>query len=148
MYIDRASVSSITIDASDSSYVNIGAILDILNSGRSSSVNLGADSSSLLFVHLIFAQTLRTALKNGSKAYLDSGEVEQQTIEQRDSTDCYAKDLVSHRATVILNGSGDVYVRATETLHVEMLGTGRVWYYGNPAVTTSGNGTGNIIKAD
>ena len=56
------------------------------------------------------------------------------------------KDLEIKVANVILAGSGNIYVWATDVLNVTIQGSGRVYYKGNPLVNQSGTGSGSLTK--
>jgi len=51
---------------------------------------------------------------------------------------------------IILNSvsTGNFTVTAKSTLNVTILGSGNVYYYGNPVITQKIEGAGKIIKAD
>jgi hypothetical protein len=59
-----------------------------------------------------------------------------------------AKDLECDN--IILNSvsTGNITVTAKSTLNVTILGSGNVYYYGNPVITQKIEGAGKIIKAD
>nr|MCU0492230.1 DUF2807 domain-containing protein [Chloroflexaceae bacterium] len=52
--------------------------------------------------------------------------------------------FTSQRATVNVKGSGNVYVRAEESLNATVEGLGSITYYGNPRVTPVVSGAGSI----
>lgn len=53
-------------------------------------------------------------------------------------------DLVASNVTARINGSGDIYVNAIETLNAEIDGSGSIRYIGNPAVDSQINGSGTV----
>jgi len=59
----------------------------------------------------------------------------------------FADSLFCRNAEVTTESVGDVFVNASETLDVSLLGPGNVYYYGNPVVTiTEKRGNGNAIR--
>lgn len=56
--------------------------------------------------------------------------------------------LAAKNASVSLSGTGDIRVRATDTLDIELSGTGSVTHSGGAKVTQSNTGTGDIRKGD
>ncbi len=59
----------------------------------------------------------------------------------------FCNGLVAKDVHVNHSGSGDVFVHASNSLLVELTGTGNLHYYGNPNVTVSvQSGSGKLIK--
>jgi len=59
----------------------------------------------------------------------------------------YAGNLISENTHVSSNGTGDVFVNATNTLKIELRSMANVNYYGDPVLNvTEHSGSGEIIK--
>lgn len=59
-----------------------------------------------------------------------------------------AFDLVSQRANIRIDGSGDAEVSVSEELKVRILGSGDVRYKGQPLIDEERNGSGRVIDAN
>lgn len=57
-------------------------------------------------------------------------------------------DLESRDAYVKISGSGTANGYATETLNVQINGSGDVYYKGSPEITTNSSGSGSLISAN
>ncbi|MDX9770062.1 MAG: head GIN domain-containing protein [Tenuifilaceae bacterium] len=57
-------------------------------------------------------------------------------------------DMPAQNATIRITGTGDVKVKAIETLDVTISGVGNVYYKGNPAVSTTITGVGNVVNSN
>jgi len=57
-----------------------------------------------------------------------------------------AAELASKTATVTITGNGDAEVMVADQLHVKIIGSGSLTYYGNPTVDKNIIGTGKVIK--
>lgn len=74
------------------------------------------------------------------------GSTEELNATVKGSGDIAAKELTSRRATVSVEGSGDIAVHATEHLAATVHGSGDVRYAGTPAtVERNVNGSGDIM---
>jgi len=56
--------------------------------------------------------------------------------------------LTAETCTIVISGSGDVEVTATNQLDVTISGTGNVYYKGNPMITSSISGSGSVIDSN
>jgi hypothetical protein len=54
--------------------------------------------------------------------------------------------LASKVTDIRIGGSGDITVWVIDALDVRIMGSGNVRYYGRPTVSSSGNGSGDIIS--
>jgi Putative auto-transporter adhesin, head GIN domain len=57
-----------------------------------------------------------------------------------------AQGLQVKTANVNVHGSGHSYISVSEKLITKMFGSGNVYYWGNPLVETTQNGSGRVIK--
>jgi hypothetical protein len=77
-----------------------------------------------------------------------TGETKNASIHIAGSGDYLAEDLKAENATVEVAGSGNVRLFAASKLDVHIAGVGSVFYKGNPAITQSISGSGEIKKLD
>jgi hypothetical protein len=84
---------------------------------------------------------------NGSgDLVIDAGQVDDQEINIDGSGNFRAEDLSSKTVDVRVGGSGNIAVWVSDSLNVDIFGSGDVRYYGRPAVSSRGNGSGDIIS--
>ena len=84
---------------------------------------------------------------SGSGTVTLGGSVEAQELAISGSGDYQAKDLPSKTTTAEISGSGDAAVAVSDRLDVEISGSGRLTYYGNPPqVTQQVSGSGRVMK--
>ena len=75
-----------------------------------------------------------------------SGQVDEQVVRAGGFGDYDAGGLESREATVTIEGSGSATVRVSDWLEVNLVGSGSVFYIGDPVVTISGSGSGRVQK--
>lgn len=75
-----------------------------------------------------------------------SGQVEDQMVSVGHFGDYDATDLFSREATVTINSAGSATVRVSDRLEVNLLGTGSVFFIGDPVVVIHGSGSGRVQK--
>ncbi len=86
---------------------------------------------------------------NGSGDVTAQGRVGYLVVKLTGSSDVDAKRLISNQAEISLTGSGDLDVTVREFLKVQILGSGDVTYYGNPAtIDKRVIGSGDIRSGD
>jgi len=73
-----------------------------------------------------------------------SGRVGDLNISASGTGACNAEQLTAKNATVVLSGTGNVRVNATDSLDAKLTGTGSILYLGSPKLTQSNTGTGKI----
>lgn len=84
---------------------------------------------------------------NGSGSLrIDDGSVNTQDIDVNGSGNLHAEDLSSKVSRIRIGGSGDINIWVIDTLDARIMGSGNIRYYGRPAVSSSGNGSGDIIS--
>lgn len=84
----------------------------------------------------------------GAGKSLIKGETRKLDIDIAGSGDVDASGLKSEEAEVNIGGSGNVKVFASLKLDITIAGSGDVVYYGNPGISKSVVGSGNIRKGD
>ncbi|HVZ24740.1 MAG TPA: head GIN domain-containing protein [Sediminibacterium sp.] len=77
-----------------------------------------------------------------------AGETQDADIHIAGSGDYLAEELKAENARVEVAGSGNVRLFAASKLDVQIAGVGSVFYKGNPAITQSITGSGEIKKLD
>ena len=84
---------------------------------------------------------------NGSGKVTVGGTVENQNVEISGSGDYQAKDLQTKITTVKISGSGAASVAVSDSLDIDMSGSGTLTYYGNPPqVNQQISGSGSVTK--
>jgi|GEM_PF-277270 len=83
---------------------------------------------------------------SGSGEFNLSGLVDKQQITINGSGNYNAKDFRSRETSFKISGAGDGTVSASDKLDVIISGSGKINYYGNPAVTQNISGSGSIVK--
>jgi hypothetical protein len=68
------------------------------------------------------------------------------TVDMYGSGKVEAQGLQVKTANVNVHGSGDSYLSVSERLVTKMFGSGDVYYWGNPVIETTQNGSGRVIK--
>ena len=71
---------------------------------------------------------------------------EKATLRINGSGDIDARGLQAKEATAHINGSGEVFVSVSDKLIATINGSGNINYWGNPAVETSIQGSGRVVK--
>jgi hypothetical protein len=107
-------------------------------------LDLEIDGSGSMDLELYFDQLY--AEINGSGNFRLSGEAIEQEIRINGSGDYRAADLQTVEADVTISGSGNSTVNVSDFLYAEIRGSGDVFYYGNPQVSSSIRGSGNLIR--
>lgn len=81
---------------------------------------------------------------SGSGTISAAGHVQMLAIDLGGSGEFAGAELASQQAEAHISGSGDVVVKANETLAANISGSGHVTYIGNPRVTSHVSGSGAI----
>lgn len=81
---------------------------------------------------------------SGSGEVFPSGVSESLDLSISGSGEFGGEDLVSKSGTVIVSGSGDAVVNVTDDLDVQVSGSGNVEYIGDPRVSVSTSGSGDV----
>jgi hypothetical protein len=92
-----------------------------------------------------FAPTIRADL-TGSGRIILNGEAGHEIIRISGSGKYRGYDMEVNSADINISGSGDAEVSVEEYLDVDIQGSGNVFYYGNPQVTSKVTGSGKVIK--
>lgn len=69
-------------------------------------------------------------------------------VEVDGSGDIDALNLTTETCDIDIMGSGDCEITATDELNIIIRGSGSVFYRGNPVITSSVSGSGDIVKLD
>jgi len=89
-----------------------------------------------------------TVLATGSGDIELAGESDQLMVTASGSGDTILDRLVGNQVRVESSGSSTVRVRALRSLNVTVTGAGTVAYRGNPSISQSMGGTGEVIKLE
>jgi len=93
----------------------------------------------------VFANSVEADI-NGSGDIIINGSAKMLEVEINGSGDFSGLGLKTFEADIVIRGSGDVRVNALNKLQSEVLGSGDVWYVGNPEISTSIKGSGQVSK--
>ena len=93
------------------------------------------------------AQSLQAGI-SGSGNYMLEGSVKNQEIDIAGSGEVQAFDLETEAGQISITGSGKVEVYASQTLHVNIAGSGTVYYKGDAQISSEINGNGEVIDAN
>jgi hypothetical protein len=81
---------------------------------------------------------------SGSGSARLAGRTDDLTISVSGSGSCNAAELKAKRAKVVVSGSGDLTVNASDELDAKVSGSGSIRYIGSPKLTTNISGSGTI----
>jgi hypothetical protein len=84
---------------------------------------------------------------DGSADIALAGTAARLAVELNGSGDADLADLAAREARVVVDGSGDLDVRAVDRLDVEVDGSGDVRYHGDPELTQRVDGSGDLRHA-
>lgn len=86
---------------------------------------------------------------SGSGTYDLTGMAEIQTISIEGSGKYKGESLEGKEGNILINGSGDTQINVSDKLSIEINGSGKVVYFGNPEIeSTNISGSGSIEKSD
>jgi hypothetical protein len=75
-----------------------------------------------------------------------SGMATTQNVIVGGSGDYRAENLLSTSATASASSAGDIFINASDTLDATVTGSGSITYSGDPALTPSDSGSGEIKR--
>ncbi len=85
----------------------------------------------------------------GDVVFMGPESVDELIIRKEGTGGIFAFDVLVSRSEVTAEGTGDIEVSVNDELVVDRIGTGSVFYQGNPNLIINRNeGTGDIIKVD
>ena len=85
-------------------------------------------------------------VSSGSGRVRLAGQVKSQSVDIKGSAEYLASELISDTAQVKLVGSGDIRLNVRQKLSVQAVGSGNVLYMGNPEISQSFTGSGQLRK--
>jgi Putative auto-transporter adhesin, head GIN domain len=106
--------------------------LDVSGSGTVDATKLDGDALSMSI--------------SGSGTGNLAGRVDDLTVSISGSGSFNGAELKAKRAKVVVSGSGEVTVNASDELDAKVSGSGSIWYVGSPKLTPSVSGSGSIKK--
>ncbi|MCX6316043.1 MAG: DUF2807 domain-containing protein [Bacteroidetes bacterium] len=89
---------------------------------------------------------LDARIHGSGNIYANNSRYDSVILEIHGSGNIVAQGLLAQKATVNNHGSGDAGVTVAERLKAGIFGSGNIYYWGNPAVDVSRNGSGNLIR--
>jgi hypothetical protein len=94
----------------------------------------------------IAAESLETTVSGSGHVTL-SGRTDSQSVHINGSATYDSSGLQSRTATVSISGKGNVVLRTSDTLDVQIDGQGTIRYFGSPKVSQSITGDGSVQRA-
>jgi Putative auto-transporter adhesin, head GIN domain len=89
---------------------------------------------------------LNTGIYGSGKIRVSNSNYQLVLLDMYGSGDIDAQGLQTKQAEVIVHGSGSTSISVSDRLKAAIFGSGNVYYWGNPTVETSQNGSGRVIK--
>jgi hypothetical protein len=93
------------------------------------------------------ARDLRTSISGSGDVRL-GGDARRHRLEINGSGEVNAFELTQATADVRISGSGNTRLHVTQALEATIIGSGTVYYRGQPTVTSSISGSGRIINSN
>ena len=139
--------SATTLDF-DSFKVEINGSGDVeIDSLYTNFLELDIDGSGDIMIDYLDALTINNEV-NGSGDIDLAGFSNDFNVDIEGSGKVDALNLVTETCDIDISGSGDCEITATDELNVIIRGSGSVFYRGNPVISSSISGSGDIIKLD
>ncbi|MGB0929794.1 MAG: head GIN domain-containing protein [Chitinophagales bacterium] len=110
-------------------------------------VEIDIEGSGDVFMKHIDALTINAEVRGSGNIDL-AGFANNFNVEIDGSGDVDALDLIAETCDIDISGSGDCEVTATDELNIKIRGSGSVLYRGDPVISSSISGSGEIIKLD
>ncbi len=98
-------------------------------------------------MNYIDALTINTEIRGSGNIDL-AGFTNDFNVEIDGSGDVDALNLITETCDIDISGSGDCEITVTDELDIIIRGSGSVYYRGNPVISSSISGSGDIIKLD
>lgn len=109
-------------------------------------ISLELNGSGLIISNPFYYNELDIRL-SGSGRIETSGAAEELFIDCNGSGRVIARDLISKKIRIVLTGAGLAEINAEDEIEASLTGSGKIIYWGNPAVTKTVSGSGDIIQA-
>jgi hypothetical protein len=106
--------------------------LDVRGSGTIDATKLDGDALSMAI--------------SGSGTANVAGRADDLTVSISGSGSFNAAGLTAKHAKVVVSGSGELTVNASDELDAKVSGSGSIWYIGSPRLTSNVSGSGSIKK--
>jgi hypothetical protein len=82
----------------------------------------------------------------GSGRVVAAGAADQLRVSINGDGEFRGRDLVAQNAVVEMNGSGELFTQAQQSLNAAISGDGKITYFGDPQLTTQINGLGTVVR--
>jgi hypothetical protein len=109
-------------------------------------LNLQTSGAGSLDFTRLQARSLEVNASGTQRIHL-TGECDSQSLISSGAASYDARDFATQNTTIILSGASSIQVRVAKILDVKLSGAGNVLYYGNPKVTKTITGVGNVSPA-
>lgn len=126
--------------------VNGSGVINGINSLHDKELNLEVNGSGTIKLNGKIIN-IKSEINGSGEIYLN-GRSDQQKVEINGSGEFHGSGFESAQAKILITGSGDAEVYATEDLEAEITGSGNIRYKGNPHVKSDITGSGNVQKTD
>ncbi len=103
-------------------------------------------SRQILIAGFINGDSLNAKIHGSANIRVSNSSFQSALLEIYGSGDIDAQGLQAKQVEVKVHGSGNTSVSVTERMKASIFGSGNVYYWGNPAIETTQNGSGRIIK--
>ena len=90
--------------------------------------------------------SLRVSINGSGDITLSELVADDLSMNVNGSGNLQAEDLSSKVSRIKIGGSGNINIWVIDTLDARITGSGNIRYYGRPAVSSSGNGSGDVIS--
>lgn len=137
LYMSASFPDEIDVSQTGSGMIDAGII------DRPLEVSINHTSSGKIY-GTVFDGLVVDARLTGSGLVMLDGEAETADLSLSSSGKIDAMEMIVFDATVKNSGSGKIFVYATETLVATITGSGDVYYRGNPVVSVTGSGSGDL----
>jgi len=135
--VTAPSISSIGLNGSGN--------VSVLSPITGSDLNFSLSGSGDMSLSAIICNNLETTISgSGSISFMD-GTATTEHFKISGSGDIDARNVLAKMVTTNTSGSGTLRVNASEKLDVKISGSGSVYYWGTPIVSTDISGSGRVI---
>jgi hypothetical protein len=114
-----------------------------IRSLESGDTHLELSGSGSVTIDALITGALEAELTSAGIAHI-SGMATTQDITVGGSGDYHAENLSSSNATAGTSSAGDIFINASETLDATVTGSGSITYSGDPVLTSTDSGSGEL----
>jgi hypothetical protein len=119
--------------------------ISVLNPLNGTDFDFHLSGSGDMNLPTITCNSLETSISGSGSIIIAGGTATAEHFKISGSGDIDARNLLAKTASVTTSGSGTVRLSASEKLDVKIEGSGSVYYWGTPIISTDVSGSGRII---